>query len=860
MNTTDQNLTKITPVPIAILFCSGISALIYQTLWVKQLALVVGVDVYAVTTGVSAFFAGLAIGSVVMGRWADRMEQPLYLYGLLELGVAITGLGTTYLLFQVAELFVRLQDRVGILAWLLPFLLVGIPAILMGGTFVVLLRGIQPLASTLGKTAGTLYAANTAGAILGTLITPFLLIPNLGIQGSGRVAAAVNLLLAVTALGWSEIQSRESSQEMSAIPSRSPNRTQRPPHASLALTLYTLAGGIALGYEVIWTQSIVQFLSTRAYAFGVVLATYLLGLALGSWGYARWADRMRRPWRMFGILIAAAGMSGFAIMASIDIWLPRIQYYLIRFALKTFHSQMIARLVSFEFAAGIFVLLPTLFLGAAFPLAIRLAVGTEQLGRDAGRVAAFNTAGGIAGTCLTGFVLIPHLGLIRSFGVLATTAVLLGAIAVVRDLNLQDLSLQDLNSQNSEPEPQTSQSAWQSIGFASLLVIGFALSTSLVSSDKLGRILTAQHHGPLVFYQEELGGTVAVLEQAAAENQFFRRLYIQGVSNTGDAMPSLRYMRLQALLPLTIHNGEPRSTLVIGLGSGITAGSLLTSPTVENVTVAELMPGVVEAAREFTGNFNVTDDPRVDIKIADGRHELLRTQDPLDLITLEPPPPSAAGVVNLYYQEFYKQCRGKLAANGLLAQWWPIATQNDEDSRSLVQSFLTVFPYASVWTTELHEMLLVGSMQPIELNASEITTRYQQPQVQAALTEIGIDSPAALLATYVTDQEGLKHYAGNAASVTDDRPRIEYADWPRPNELVRVLPRVIGLYREPEIGTEDETFLTQVAAERQQLWTFYRAELAAYSNERMEWIRLASQVMQADPENPYYLWLLEQSS
>jgi spermidine synthase len=203
-------------------------------------------------------------------------------------------------------------------------------------------------------------------------------------------------------------------------------------------------------------------------------------------------------------------------------------------------------------------------------------------------------------------------------------------------------------------------------------------------------------------------------------------------------MPSLRYMRLQALLPLIIHGGEPRSALVVGLGTSITAGALLRYPGLERRVCAELLPAVVRAAPLFQGNFGAASDPRIEIRIRDGRRELLRNPQQYDLITLESPPPSAAGVVNLYSSDFYTLAGIRLRQGGLLAQWFPLPTQNDEDSRSLVRSFLDVFPHASLWTTEFHEMLLIGSFEPIELDAPRIAARFGQPEVAAALREVGI--------------------------------------------------------------------------------------------------------------------------
>src|SRR5215475_1873641 len=184
-----------------LLFASGAAALVYQVLWVKQLSLVVGIDVYAVTTAVAAFFAGLALGGFLFGRFVDRMAHPLRLYAILELGIAVLGVLATIALGHAPPLFAAAEVRVGVLAWACPFLLVGVPAVLMGGSLPVLVRAQAPRQGQIGRAGGGLYAANTAGAITGTLVTPFVLLPLLGVRGAAFAAAAANVALAVVAAG-----------------------------------------------------------------------------------------------------------------------------------------------------------------------------------------------------------------------------------------------------------------------------------------------------------------------------------------------------------------------------------------------------------------------------------------------------------------------------------------------------------------------------------------------------------------------------------------------------------------------------------------------------------------------------------
>jgi hypothetical protein len=314
-------------------------------------------------------------------------------------------------------------------------------------------------------------------------------------------------------------------------------------------------------------------------------------------------------------------------------------------------------------------------------------------------------------------------------------------------------------------------------------------------------------------------------------------------------------MRLQALLPLLIHRGEPRSALVVGLGTGITCGALLRYPDLERRVCVEILPPVVRAAGTFRGNFDVTSDSRVEIRIGDGRRELRRDGSRYDVITLEPPPPSASGVVNLYSRDFYELARRRLADDGILAQWWPLPTQNDEDSRSLVRSFLDAFPHVSLWTTEIHEMLLLGSMSPLEVNHFRIASRLGREEVASALSEVGVDSEAALLATWVADREGLDRYVGGAPPVTDDRPLIEHAGWLRRGEFARVLPRVLEVATEVPLEGGDEVLRAEVARAREILWTFYQARLYAYRDEREAFERALARVLEVEGENPYYRWV-----
>ncbi|MCP1403337.1 putative membrane-bound spermidine synthase [Achromobacter insolitus] len=816
--------------PAALLFLSGTAALVFQVLWIKQLSLVVGVEVSAIAGSVSAFFLGLALGGWLLGRQADRLQRPVRFYAMLEAAVALSCLAVTWLLARSAAAFVAIEAHSTAAAWLGVGLLLAVPAFLMGGTLPVLLRAVSRGDADVSRRGGALYAANTCGAILGALLPAFFLIPRFGVQGAALAAAALNLLAAAGA--W--LLDRSAGSGTTPAQDAQLAAAPLPAQARLAVALYAVAGAVALGYEVLWSQMIVPFMSTRAFAFAIVLATYLAGLAIGAALYARWAHRVRNPWPVFGFLIAGAGLVAVLEVALLGKWLVLAQTYAEAAVYQWTGSGFAGMCARFAVAAASLVLAPTLLLGAAFPAVLRIAVGDQRVGREAGVVLACNTLGGIAGTLLTGFLLLPALGLVRTLGVLAAIAAAVGAIAAWR---------------GRADGRATTGWATGVVGLGTLAVV------AMLPMDQFARLLPGASGAGLVFYEESHGGTVAVVERAGNGNRF-HRLYIQGVSNSGDAMPSLRYMRLQALLPLIVHNAEPKSALVVGYGTGITAGALSQYRGLEKRAVAELLPAVLRAAPHFQGTFQAATDPGLDKRLRDGRRELQASAERWDLITLEPPPPSAAGVVNLYSRDFYQLAANRLAPQGIVAQWLPLPTQNEEDTRALVASFIEVFPHAQLWTSELHEMLLLGSMQPLTLDAARIQARYSQPDTAAALKAVGVPSAAALLSTWVTDRDGLARFAGDAQAVTDDRPGIEYATWVRPREVVRVLPTLLALRSEPPLQGASDGLRAEMQLERARLDTFYRASLAAYVGDRETWGREMNKLARDDGDNAYYRWFM----
>lgn len=352
-------------------------------------------------------------------------------------------------------------------------------------------------------------------------------------------------------------------------------------------------------------------------------------------------------WGLFGFLISAAGVISLFEIAGLSLWQLRFQIYAGNLALLATGSEFVRMCTQFLVASVGVVLVPTILLGAAFPAMLYLTTDPERAGRNAGAVLALNTGGGILGTLLTGFVLVPLLGLVRTLGVLAIAAATVGRYSCRGWHKCRQKNALGNFRNTCNPRRNT-----------------------YAAGSPARLLLRTRNGGTLIFYQESRGATVAVAQQQSSDN-VFRRLYIQGVSNSGDAMPSLRYMRLQAMLPLLIHRGEPKSVLVIGFGTGVTAGAAVHYPGLQRRACVELLSAVVRAGELFPETYKAYSDPRLQIRIGDGRQELLRNPERYDVITLEPPPPSAEGVVNLYSTEFYKLAVKRLEPHGLFAQWLP---------------------------------------------------------------------------------------------------------------------------------------------------------------------------------------------
>lgn len=735
----------------ALFFLSGTSALIYQVLWMRLLGLVFGVTVYAASTVWGVFMAGLAIGSFIGGRAADRVKRPIIWFGIAEATIGFTALLTPVALDLLQRVYTTVHPSLnssltgvtfGRLA--LSFVVLIVPSALMGATLPLIVKSSLLRAQALGHRVGVLYATNTAGAIAGSLVAGLLLIPRFGISISFAVAVAINLVVASIALTLGRRRLPADAGDRTGAGSAAPpaDRWYRSDWRMLTvLIVFAASGFISLALEVVWFRVLTLFLRPTVYAYSMMLAAVLAGIAAGSYAAAPWLRRRTGDWLLALALleaaIAVAAVLSFAmlplipdVMAIAEPWMTPLLGEYLAFAV----------IVSFS------VILPTMFLfGLAFPVGLHAwaAPHTDRAvaGSRIGIFYALNVAGAIAGSFGAGFLLLPALGSRSSLVGLGGLA-LLSAFALLL-------------------------AAKQRAGIRLFAGAAFAaafIGAVWITPDPFDAFLEQRYEGQQVLWRQEgVQGTVSV-HRAGDELS----LHVNGnhQASTSPGMASTHHGI--GHLPLAVHP-DPRSALVIGLGGGATAGAVSRHQGVD-VDVVELSPEVVRAAGAFFReiNYDVLRRPQVRLLVDDGRNHLLLTDRRYDVVTADVILPIHAGSGNLYSKEYFQLVRRVLRPGGVVLQW---VAGTEEEYKLIMRTFVSVFPQTTVW---LDGTLMVGSVEPLRLKRSDFEWKLDVPSRREALASIGLSRFEDLLAAYRAGPEEISRFVGEGPVLTDDRPLVEY--------------------------------------------------------------------------------------
>src|ERR1700733_7820460 len=739
------------------------SGLIYQVAWIKALGLIFGHSLFAIATVLAVFMAGLATGSAYLRRWRFH-TKPIVLYAYIELLVAVTGLLSLVGLRGVGWLYVKVYpDVAGLPSLLLALRFFGavavlfVPTFLMGGTLPILARVVARNSDELGAGVSQLYWVNTLGAVGGTIVSGFILLPAVGLRGTIVIAVALNVLSGFVALRTPKSLDHPQDLKNSEVVTPSPVSG---PQASLTplLFLFAVVGCTAFAYEIAWTRLLSITISSSTYAFTTMLATFLTGIVLGSASFKYFVARSGRISLVtFSRTQTWIGVAALLSLVAFHGLLPIVPF-LLRATNRTFGGLLLTQFV----ISGLTVLPVATIFGFAFPMVVALFAGTANSSDTnsaiVGRAYAANTVGSIFGSLAAGFWLVPSLGSFRVIAAAAGVNFLLAAATSTR--RIVPLALNVL-----------CVAAAIFVGSSSFLANRslFTLSTVLYGTEYQGRLTLDEiaATSDLVFAKDGLNDSVAV---SRSDNYFALRINGKVDASTGDARTQLLLGHLGAAF-----DPAPRRVLIIGFGSGMTASAVARYPDVEKIDCVEIEPAVINAAPYLSSlNHDVLRDPRVHVIFDDARNFLLTTREKYDLIISEPSNPWIAGVATLFTDEFYAAARRTLTPGGKFVQWVQAYSLAPTDLQMVVATLVPHFADVTLWRAAGPDLLLLARSDNTQFGFSRLRSLWRNKPLRDDFELMDVREPEALTAYFLLDDAALRKMSEGAAVNTDDRTLLEY--------------------------------------------------------------------------------------
>jgi spermidine synthase len=764
----------------ALLFVSGATALVYEVVWGKWLANLLGNSGQAHAVVLATFLFGLALGAWVFGRRADRSPRPLRLYAVLEAGIAAYALAFPFVLDLLGAVYLRLGG--GLFSrLLLAGLAVLPPTVLMGGTLLPVVRHLTAHVFGVRDALARLYAVNALGAAFGALAGGMVLVPALGLSRTTWLAAALNLTVAVAAWVLSQRQAPAAAPQ---TPASGGEPEYGPGAVKAARFGAALSGFASMALQVAWIRVLTLVLGASTYAFTLILTAFILGIGLGSLLLPR--VRQRDALRVFGaaqLLLAVAVGAALLLYARLPYWM----WQLSRAVAHTPENWPLFQALSFLLCAGL-LLIPTTLLGASFPAVARVGAGQERaLGERLGGVYLWNTAGAVTGALLCGLWLMPALTVAACVAAALGASVLAGAVALWAAPSLEGARLKALGAMAASAAAAwlcfTQASDWPRV----LANAGtFRETGAPPDSFEAFRARTLESDIELL-RRDDTFATVVVGTNKVSNTTFLR---LNGKVDASDDDDLSTQILLGQLGPL-LHPRGVKTALVIGLGSGVTVGSLLTHG-VDRVDVVEISPAVVVGAGHFTAaNRAALEDRRVHVIVDDARTWLAQNKRKYDVIISEPSNPWVAGVAGLYTREFFRLAREHLAPGGLLVQWQHLYETDPELVRLVLRTLRDTFPHGTSWLGGL-DLLMVAGVDEVKPDPARLEELLKSWPVGSDLGRIRAHTVPALLALQVHSDEGQRELAGEGPVNTDDHNLLEFQ-----------APRAFFLQR-PKVDVRDE--------------------------------------------------------
>lgn len=743
---------------LVLFFLSGCLGLVYEVLWLKELKLLFGSSIQAASVTVAAFFLGISAGGFYWGRRASAINNLLRAYGLMEIAIGISAILYIVLFFGYQKIYGTLFDLFEGMPILFVFLklvlamtMLFLPAFFMGGTLPVLGQFFVRQPEQLGVKGTFLYALNTAGAVLGVLLAGFVLPQSLGYSQSYFAAIAFSVLIGMTAL-WAG--------QGSGLPkaAKAPGGEQQPKAALLSPLLHNpvllimsfLSGFLALNMQIFWTRMFSQVLQNTVYSFSVILMIFLTALALGAMLANRLSKKSLAPYNVMAVLSTSAGIVC-ALTPALFMLITDGTRGILFFEKAAWPVYLCAVFVAAMLVIGV----PGVFLGSLFPYLLKAAESIrDDAGKIIGRLMAINTIGAILGSLSGGFIFLAYVRLWPSIKWVSFGYLLVALIAVL-----------------------TSKKRFLS-KTAVFCFSGFAILAALVPIDyPLAYLEKGKDLKLLAVYEGPSAITSVIQHQSNSADSYLRMYLNNKYSPGGTQRSSVNAQIAQTGIPFMLQK-QPASAFYLGMGTGITAGAVLTMK-IEQVTVCELVPEVVKASKSFFSNyvFGLYDDPRVKLVIEDGRNYLLGKTNAYDLIIADLFLPWKAGIGNLYTVEHFQTIKSSLARDGIFAQWLALYQLSESELYTIIRTLLEVFDQVTLWrnssSTTRPTLGLICKTTDRPLDTDVVAQNFnrnvgESPQLSANKFS------SIFIMNYCGNISENKGLFASAPINTDNRPAIEF--------------------------------------------------------------------------------------
>jgi spermidine synthase len=754
-----------------IYFVSGICSLIDEVVWVRLLKLTLGNTVYAASIVVSVFMGGLAIGAFIMGKYCDGIKKHLKLYALLETLITISALLLPWALRVADDLYAWFfqvyEPSRGLLMFVQVFIsaiIVLIPSMLMGSTLPLLGRFITSLEEETGHLVGRLYALNMLGAATGCFVAGFVLIRSLGVMGTLYFAASLNLLVALGGAVLSRYTTSESEQEkVSTKAVALEDRIYKLLKGKFYILIiaFFMSGLISIGYEILWIRSMTHFLGGVTYVFSAVLTVYLIANVIGVGIGSRLAKKLKSPASGFAITLSLLGICGIFYLPVMVFWVSKVMPHVDKF-LKSFYGWFPASVFTVEpmLQSFFLFLVPSVLMGIGFPLALQAwAYHVHKVGLSTGSAYSANTIGAVLGGIVTGFVLIPWLGLQWSIVLLGLAGLWIAGLVWFLFYPSKRL-----------------------ISRSSIIIISLIMSLFMfkVPSNLFHHIINKSPFIPskyeLLGVEEGVTTTVSV-HWDSVENTL--QLYASGQALAGEDLATRVDQKALGHFGVLL-NKSTDDVVTIGFGSGETT-NCLSKHNLDRLDCVEIAPEVVKVSLEYFNHMNLGDKlhDKVNMIFMDAKNYVHLTGKKYDVIVNDSiHPRHFAENASLYGKDFYEDARERLEDSGMIFIWVPYYSMPMSGLDSIVGTLTEVFPYVTIWYPNNHDVnyfWLVGSKEEQLYSPAWIDNELSKEDVKESLSLIGIENSEELLNYYVADTRGLITAVGDYKVNSDYHPFVEFS-------------------------------------------------------------------------------------